>query len=94
MEYISALIVFAVVVAVVLVVLSGSFNNHPIMNATNVVYLSHSSSLPALVCGGIATQGWYLYSTSSIGPFENKTVGQCGIPSMPSCSFPSGYYGC
>ena len=96
MKYRFALIIFVaiVIIAVSFVVLTGGFSNHLTANVTKVEYIGNSFSLPPLVCGGIATNEWYLYSTSSSGPFANETVGQCAVSSSPSCSFPAGYYAC
>jgi hypothetical protein len=92
------IIITAIVLAtiVIVVIASKGLNSKINSNTSGVYNLNYfsASSLPPLVCGGIATQGWYLYSASQTGPFANKTVGECGISSSPSCNFPAGYYAC
>jgi hypothetical protein len=90
---ISALAALIAVVILVSLFLMGQPNKISAAKVTDLRFAS-ASSLPPTVCGGIATQGWYLYSTTPTGPFSNETVGACGISSSASCNFPAGYYAC
>ena len=62
-------------------------------HTSNAKHLSQPSLISPLVCGGIATQSWYLYSSNG-QVYTNESLGMCAISSSPSCTFPAGYYTC
>ena len=87
------LLLGVVVGAVVMFGATSMFGMGILNHSPNVKYQSQASFLAPLVCGGIASQSWYLYSVN--GQFyTNKTVGMCSMVSSPSCVFPAGYYSC
>ena len=87
------LLIGIMVGAVIMFGATSMFGNMGILSHSNVKYMSQSSLLAPLVCGGIATQSWYLYSVNG-QVYTNETLGMCAISSSPSCTFPAGYYTC
>lgn len=93
-----AILVIAASVLVFIAIQSSIISNKanggiPASQVSNESYFS-ATYTPPIICGGVATQGWYLYSQMHNGDYLNKTIGQCGIISAPQCLFQSGYYGC